>query len=154
MVVGRPARDADGVSHGRTILCIVARRGWGAGSRRGGRGGLTREVIVAPGGIDEARDMTRILLLFTTLGFGAFTALALWHHGYLGLFQPALESLAAAQVLIDLVIALVLFLVWMWGDAKRLGRNPWPWAALTLAAGSFGPLLYLLTRPTDAPPDR
>lgn len=25
-------------------------------------------------------------------------------------------------------------------------RNPWPWILATLALGSFGPLLYLLTR--------
>jgi hypothetical protein len=29
-------------------------------------------------------------------------------------------------------------------DAKKTGRSPWPWVALTLATGSFGPLLYIL----------
>jgi hypothetical protein len=57
------------------------------------------------------------------------------------------------QLFFDLVIALLLFLVWMWGDAKATGRNPWPWIAITLAIGSFGPLLYLITRkdPAAAP---
>ena len=45
-----------------------------------------------------------------------------------------------------LVIALGLFLVWMWRDAKAAGRNPWPWLVLTLVAGSIGPLIYLLGR--------
>ena len=50
------------------------------------------------------------------------------------------------QVLADLAIALVLVLVWLWRDAKATGRNPVPWVVLTLATGSFGPLIYLLTR--------
>jgi len=49
-------------------------------------------------------------------------------------------------VLVDLVIALTLVLVWMWRDAQATGRNVWPWVLLTLVAGSFGPLGYLLTR--------
>lgn len=92
--------------------------------------------------------MQRMLLLATLALFGALSGLALWRHGYWGLFEPAFKSLASAQVLADLVIALTLFLVWMWRDAKALGRPPWPWIVLTLATGSFGPLLYLLTRPT------
>lgn len=90
--------------------------------------------------------MPRTLLALTLVAFGALTAAALWHHGLVGIFTPLFQSLAGAQVLVDLVIALTLFLVWMWRDAARTGRNPWPWLLLTLATGSFGPLLYLLTR--------
>jgi hypothetical protein len=57
-----------------------------------------------------------------------------------------LQNTAGMQVLADLVIALLLFCVWMWRDARASGRRPWPWLLLTLATGSFGPLLYLLTR--------
>jgi hypothetical protein len=39
-------------------------------------------------------------------------------------------------------------MMWMWCDATAQGRNPWPW---TLALGSFGPLLHLLTRPQAGP---
>ncbi len=49
-------------------------------------------------------------------------------------------------MLLDLVIALFLVLTWLWNDARTSGRNPWPWIGITLVAGSFGPLLYLLTR--------
>lgn len=91
--------------------------------------------------------MRRTILLLVLLPFAALTAAAVWRHGYIGIFQGQFTSLAGLQVLVDLAIALGLFLVWMWRDARVLGRNPWPWLVLTLAAGSFGPLLYLLTRP-------
>tara|TARA_R110002073_G_scaffold41891_4_gene118019 strand:- start:855 stop:1127 length:273 start_codon:yes stop_codon:yes gene_type:complete len=85
----------------------------------------------------------------TLLLFLALTAVALFNHGYWGIFEPHLQSFGAAQVFVDLVIALSLFMVWMWQDAKQLGRNPWPWIAGTLVTGSIAPLLYLITRKTN-----
>ena len=41
-------------------------------------------------------------------------------------------------------------MVWMWRDAKASGRAVWPWINATLARGSFGPLVYLLTRRDSA----
>lgn len=95
--------------------------------------------------------MQRTLLIVTLVLFGALTGLALWQHGYLGVLAVGRQSLAGAQVFVDLVIALVLVLVWLWRDARAAGRNPWPWLIVTLALGSFGPLIYLLTRPTGHP---
>lgn len=90
--------------------------------------------------------MQRTLLILTLIPFTALTALALWNHGFWGILAPHFETFGGGQVFADLVIALTLFMIWMWHDAKATGRNAWPWIALTLAAGSFGPLLYLLTR--------
>jgi Terpene cyclase DEP1 len=90
--------------------------------------------------------MRRPLLLLTLFAFGALTAAALWQHGYWGLIAPLLQTLAGGQVLVDLVIALTLVMLWMARDAKARGRRIWPWIAVTLVAGSFGPLMYLLTR--------
>lgn len=90
--------------------------------------------------------MQRIVLIITLIAFAALSAMALWHHGYWGIIAPHFQSFGGAQVFVDLVIALSLFLVWMWRDAKAAGRNPWPWIVLTLVAGSFGPLFYLLSR--------
>jgi hypothetical protein len=89
--------------------------------------------------------MQRTFLAIVLAAFSLFSALALWQHGYWGLFEPLLQTLGGVQVLLDLALALSLFLVWMWRDAQACGRNPWPWLVLTLAAGSIGPLLYLLT---------
>ena len=93
--------------------------------------------------------MKRIFLLLALIPFSVLSAIALWRHGYWGILEPHFQSFGAAQVLADLVIALSLFIVWLWHDAKATGRNPWPWIVLTLVAGSFGPLVYLL-RPTAA----
>lgn len=90
--------------------------------------------------------MQRMLIIAVLLAFGALTAAAVWQHGYLGIFLLPLQTLAGTQVLVDLVIALVLVLVWLVQDARAQGRNPWLWVAATLALGSFGPLVYLLTR--------
>ena len=90
--------------------------------------------------------MQRTVLLVTLILFGALTVLALQEVGYWGLFEPHFKSLGGGQVFTDLVIAVTLAMVWMWHDAKATGRNVWPWLVLSLAAGSFGPLLYLLTR--------
>lgn len=90
--------------------------------------------------------MQRSLIVFTLILFGALSGIALWHHGYWGIIAPHFQSFGGAQVFVDLVIALVLVMVWMWQDAKTTDRNPWPWLVATLALGSFGPLVYLLTR--------
>lgn len=91
--------------------------------------------------------MQRVLLIITLLAFGALSTVAMWQHGYWGILAPHFQSFGAGQVLADLVIALTLVMLWMWQDAKASGRNVWPWLLFTLVAGSFGPLLYLLTRP-------
>lgn len=90
--------------------------------------------------------MQRNLIILTLILFGALTATALWQYGYWGIIAPHFQSFGAAQVFADLTIALVLVMVWMWQDANTTGRNPWPWLVATLTLGSFGPLIYLLTR--------
>jgi len=94
--------------------------------------------------------MQRGLIVVTLILFGALSAAALRHHGYFGIFALHFQTFGGMQVLIDLVIALILVMVWMWRDAKATGRNVWPWIIATLALGSFGPLVYLLTRKPDA----
>ena len=94
--------------------------------------------------------MNKAILSVLLLAFGSLTAAAVLQHGYMGIFQHQLQNLAGLQVLADLGIALLLVLAWLVRDARAHGRNPWPWIVLTLAVGSFGPLLYLLSAPRDA----
>jgi hypothetical protein len=91
-------------------------------------------------------EMQRGILMITTVLFGVLSALALANHGYWGIIAPHFRTFGAGQVFADLVISLSLVMMWIWNDAKKLGRATWPWLVLTLVAGSFGPLIYLLTR--------
>jgi hypothetical protein len=90
--------------------------------------------------------MQRILLIITLVLFSILSAIAMWQHGYWGIIAPHFQTSGGAQVFTDLVIALTLAMVWILRDAKATGRNAWPWIVFTLLAGSFGPLIYLLTR--------
>jgi hypothetical protein len=94
--------------------------------------------------------MQRTLLVITLILFATLTAAGLWQEGLAGIVAPHFQSLAGGQVFADLVIALSLVIVGIWHDAKAQGRNPWPWIIATLAVGSFGPLVYLLTRKPTA----
>ena len=87
-------------------------------------------------------------LVLVLIPFSILSAAALWQVGYLGLFTQQFVNYGAWQILADLVIAVSLAMFWMWADARKNGRNPWPWILLSLVAGSFGPLLYLLTYKT------
>jgi hypothetical protein len=88
----------------------------------------------------------RALLVVVTAVFSAFTAWAVGQTGLVGFFTQLLAAPAGWQVLADLVIALVLVLAWVRRDSRAQGRLFWPFALLTLALGSIGPLLYLVLR--------
>ena len=87
---------------------------------------------------------TRLLAIVLLIPFTLLTIYAVVEVGYFGIFDYHRHSPAGWQVITDLVIALVLVLTWLIPEAKRAGRNPWPWVAITLVAGSFGPLLYIV----------
>jgi hypothetical protein len=95
--------------------------------------------------IDQEDIVNKLAWGALTLAFGALTVAAVLQHGIVGIFALQLANLAGLQVLADLGIALLMVLLWLWRDARAAGRNPVPWVILTVAAGSFGPLLYLLT---------
>jgi len=88
--------------------------------------------------------LNTLLLLVLFGAFGALSLVAIAEHGYVGIFTHLFQNTAGWQALADLGIACLLIMVWMVGDARRSGRNAWPYLLLTAAAGSFGPLLYLL----------
>jgi hypothetical protein len=91
-----------------------------------------------------------LTLCVVTVLFGALTAAALLDVGYWGLLAPHFQSLGAGQVLADLVILALLSCVWMVQDARERGVRAWPYVVITLAAGSFGVLFYLMARESRA----
>ncbi|HIB64457.1 MAG TPA: DUF2834 domain-containing protein [Phycisphaerales bacterium] len=94
--------------------------------------------------------MSRKFLLPITIAFTCLSGVALWKHGYLGIWKPLLTTWSGVQVLADLLIALFLVLSWLYKDARAKGRAYVPWVIVTLLLGSFGPLFYLLTSPSRA----
>ena len=86
------------------------------------------------------------VLLLVIAAFGVLTTLALMDVGYLGIIAPHFRSWGGAQVFTDLAILALLACVWMTRDARESGLPAWPFILITLAAGSFGPLLYLAVR--------
>lgn len=90
--------------------------------------------------------MRMLLISLILVAFGAYSAYVMWHHGYLGIWQAGFANAAALQILLDLVIACLLISAWMLADARARGLTAWPFVGITLAAGSFGPLLYLFYR--------
>ncbi|KQW45867.1 MULTISPECIES: DUF2834 domain-containing protein [unclassified Roseateles] len=90
----------------------------------------------------------RPLLFLVFAAFGAFSLYAMWQIGYFGIWQAAMANVGSWQLLLDFIIMSLLALGYMARDARRTGRKLWPYALITVAAGSFGPLLYLLLRPS------
>jgi Protein of unknown function DUF2834 len=78
--------------------------------------------------------------------FAAFSAYAVWQHGYVGLFAQAFANLATGQIFADLTIALGLIAIWMVRDAREHGIGVVPYLVTTALLGSFGPLFYLIRR--------
>lgn len=95
----------------------------------------------------------QLLIGVVLADFLALNAYAVWHYGYVGIWQAATANVATVAVLVDLCIAIGLIAVWMWNDAQRRGINAVPYLVLSLFLGSVGPLLYLLRiagRPAEA----
>jgi len=86
----------------------------------------------------------KIVAGLALVDFAALNAWAFYKEGleglmtFLGGLTPWGYVLAA-----DLLIALGMVCVWMYADAKKKGRNPMGYLALTAATGSIGPLLYV-----------
>ncbi len=92
----------------------------------------------------------KALLIAVLVVFGGYSMWVMTQVGYLGVWTGALANPGSGQVLADLVVACLLICTWMVKDARERGGNAWPFVIVTLAAGSFGPLLYLLLRPKTA----
>ncbi|MBW1831561.1 MAG: DUF2834 domain-containing protein [Deltaproteobacteria bacterium] len=78
--------------------------------------------------------------------FTIYTSFVVVDEGYFGFLELAMTGGWAAQVFIDLCIALVLFAFWMVPDAREHGIPAWPYFLAVLTTGSVGALAYLVHR--------
>lgn len=90
--------------------------------------------------------MKKTILYLLLASFGLFSSYVLYVHGYIGLWQTGFTNLGTLQILLDLVIVCCLVASWMVTDAPKHGMSATPYIVITLLAGSFGPLLYLIRR--------
>lgn len=84
-----------------------------------------------------------------TLALGVLlsvTGVAIYEFGFVGFLRAAIDNTATLQVLTDLCIAMGLFAIWMWRDAKQRGVNAVPYLVAVFFLGSIGALIYLLGR--------
>jgi hypothetical protein len=88
----------------------------------------------------------KLVLGLVTLLFGGFSLWVLLQLGYFGIWQGGFANLGSTQITVDLVVACSLLVLFIARDCRARGQPWWPWAALTLVVGSFGPLAYLLWR--------
>lgn len=96
---------------------------------------------------EEVTMKLRLFSLITAfLAFAIYTTMVVLDHGYTGFMELAMTGGWAMQVFIDLCIALILFAIWMLGDAKERGIPGWPYFVAILATGSVGALAYLVHR--------
>lgn len=95
-------------------------------------------------------NVRAFLLLVVLLVFSVYSLYVIGSTGIVGFFQQELSTAPGVQVFVDLVIACMLGLIWMRGDAASRGLPFAPYAVLTLCLGSIGLLSYLLHRELKA----
>lgn len=91
------------------------------------------------------------------LVLAAFLAFSLWvlaTSGLGGLWGVLWREPWGQQLLLDLAISLSVACAWLWGDARRRGLTPWPFAVASVLTGSIGVLAYLVWRGLNRPSAR
>lgn len=91
-------------------------------------------------------NLRLVSVIAAFVAFSIYSALIVFEHGYTGFIELALTGGWALQVFIDLCIALVLYTIWMFGDAKEGGLPFWPYVIIILTLGSIGALAYPVHR--------
>lgn len=96
-----------------------------------------------PGGMTRTLSVVALVIL---VPFLVYSFWVVGEHGYFGFLELAGREPWALQILLDLVLACLIYSVWLVPDARARGIAPWPYLALTLVAGSVGGLAYLVHR--------
>ncbi len=78
--------------------------------------------------------------------FTAYTVSVMIGNGVLGFVSLAGREPWGLRLLLDLLLMLALFALWVRHDAKARGLPVWPYVVLTMVMGSMGALAYLVHR--------
>lgn len=74
-------------------------------------------------------------------------------HGVADLADAIFGNAAAAAVMADLIISSIVFWVWLWREAPRIGVSPWPFVVGNLLVGlCFALPLFLYVRAGNRAP--
>ncbi|MCH9682642.1 MAG: hypothetical protein K0V04_14500 [Deltaproteobacteria bacterium] len=92
------------------------------------------------------------LPLVAFLAFTTYTATVVVEHGISAVVPVASAGGWSTQIFIDLVVAMVGFLVLAAPDARRRAITLWPYGIAIAAAGSVGMLAYFVRRALGSPP--
>ena len=85
------------------------------------------------------------------VAFFAFSAWTVQQEGLAAVLGLVLAHYWTSQIALDLVLSAGFVMAWIYHDAPRVGRNPWPWLAATVVCGSLAWMVYLLLRPAGTP---
>ena len=92
---------------------------------------------------EDALQRRKTLGIILLIGFAAVTVAGLLIDGT-DIAGTVTHSWSNIQIWVDLVIVILLWVPWMFQDAKAHGQNPWGWLVFAMALGAFSPLLYLV----------
>ncbi len=76
-----------------------------------------------------------------------FSVLTVWSviaDGTGGFPAAITHNYTSLQIFFDLVIAMIFWCAWVLKDARKHGRNGWPWVIAGLIFGAFSPLIYMV----------
>ena len=90
--------------------------------------------------------MRLVALIIVFIIFTAYTGSVMVAHGLIGFVTLAAREPWGMQLLVDLLLMLTLFALWVRRDARTLDLRAWPYVLLVLSMGSMGALLYLIRR--------
>lgn len=113
---------------------------------------MTSDVMATARARTIVERMTKKILLLSIalVVFTGWSVTIIADRGYLGFLTVARQEPWAAQMLVDVTIALTLFANWLVPDARRRGITPWPYVVAIVGLGSIGALAYLLHREIKA----
>jgi hypothetical protein len=90
--------------------------------------------------------MRLAVLLVVFVAFTAWSLTVVAGQGFASLLSLVGREPWAAQLLVDLCLALVVAWSWLRHDARTRGITAWPYQVATVAVGSVAVLAYLIHR--------